>query len=80
MLHACEHRYSPAQVGVLVAGLGLVVRAMQHALPEPAARYAARWPDDAAQADLARWDALEADHPRIFSGMIHVWCGRAAPG
>ncbi len=76
VFHPCEHRYRPAEVAGLVDALGLRVLGLQHARPEAARLYRARWPDDAAQADLARWDALEAEHPRLFAGMIHVWCAR----
>jgi SAM-dependent methyltransferase len=76
VFHPCEHRYTPTQVRALVEGAGLRVAALQHASSEPARLYAARWPEDGAQADLDRWDELERDHPRIFTGMIHVWCER----
>lgn len=72
--HACEHRYTPVQVGALVAALGLELHGVQPGRGDARALYAARWPQDGAQADLARWDALEQEHPRLFSGMIQVWC------
>jgi SAM-dependent methyltransferase len=75
--HPCEHRYTPLGVRALLDAVGLVAVGLQHARPEAARRYAARWPEDRAQADLARWDVLEAEHPRLFVGMIHVWA-RAA--
>ncbi len=76
VFHPCEHRYTPSQIGALVTTLGLSVVALQHARQDAPRLYRARWPDDADGLDLARWDTLEADHPRIFSGMIHVWCRR----
>ena len=76
VFHPCEHRYSPTQVGELLASLGLSPVALQHARPDAERLYRARWPDDAGL-DLTKWDALEADHPRIFAGMIHVWARRA---
>ncbi|MES2638028.1 MAG: tetratricopeptide repeat protein [Myxococcota bacterium] len=88
VFHPCEHRYTPAQVGALLDTLGLTVVALQHARPEALRLYRARWPDedgrssrqlDARQLDLLKWDALEADHPRIFAGMIHVWARRTDP-
>ncbi|MDP2307460.1 MAG: tetratricopeptide repeat protein [Pseudomonadota bacterium] len=76
VFHPCEHRYTPAQVGALLACLGLTVVALQHARPEALRLYRDRWPADAGL-DLLKWDQLEADHPRIFAGMIHVWARRA---
>lgn len=73
VLHVQEHRYTPAQVAELLAAAGLTCTGLQHPRPEPARRYRERWPEDTAQADLARWDELERDHPRIFAGMIQVW-------
>jgi SAM-dependent methyltransferase len=78
VFHPCEHRYTPAQVGTLVRDLGLEVVGLQHARPEGPAAYREAWPDDPAMADLDRWDTLEARHPRLFAGMIHVWCRRPA--
>lgn len=72
VFHPCEHRYTPAQVGALLDTLGLAVVALQHARPEATRLYRARWPDDVGL-ELHKWDAVEADHPRIFAGMIHVW-------
>jgi SAM-dependent methyltransferase/tetratricopeptide (TPR) repeat protein len=77
VFHPCEHRYTPLGVATLLHAAGLVALGLQHARPEPARLYRARWPDDTPQANLARWDTLEAEHPWIFAGMIHVWC-RAA--
>ncbi|MFZ5481755.1 MAG: methyltransferase domain-containing protein [Myxococcota bacterium] len=71
--HVREHRYTPLEVRTLVGSAGLRVVGLQHARPEPARLYRARWPDDVAQADLARWDEIEREHPRIFAGMIQVW-------
>jgi len=75
VFHPCEHRFSPTQVGGLLHTLGLVPVALQHARPDAERLYRARWPDDDGL-DLSKWDALEAEHPRIFAGMIHVWARR----
>lgn len=80
VFHPCEHRYSPTGVAALVRGAGLRIRALQHVGPEARDRYAARWPDDAEQVDMTRWEGLEAEWPRMFAGMIHVWCDVASAG
>ena len=74
LFHACEHRTSPLGVAAMLDALGLRLLGLQHPRAEIAALYAHRFPDDPAQADLARWEALEIDHPRIFSGMMVLWC------
>jgi tetratricopeptide (TPR) repeat protein/SAM-dependent methyltransferase len=74
VFHPCEHRYTPTQVDVLVRAIGLEVVGLQHARPEGSRAYRERWPADTAMVDLARWERVEAEHPRIFAGMIHVWC------
>jgi len=36
-------------------------------------RYAQRHPGDAARADLAAWDAIEREEPRLFAAMYQFW-------
>ena len=74
VFHVCEHRYTLDRLQRELDALGLGFAGFQHTLPEAAQRYRARWPDDAAQQDLSRWDELEAEHPRLFSGMYVFWC------
>ncbi len=73
VFHACEHRYTPSQLADLVRKLGMEVLGLQHARPEGPRLYRERWPEDPSMATLERWDDLERVHPRLFSGMIHVW-------
>lgn len=77
VFHVREHRVTLPELGAGLAVNGLTAVGFQHAVPGPEPRYAARWPDDPAQAELARWDALEREHPRLFAGMYVVWA-RAA--
>jgi len=74
VFHVCEHRYTLPRLAGELEALGLRFAGFQHTLPEAAVRYRERWPDDAAQRDLARWDELERDHPRLFAGMYVFWC------
>jgi SAM-dependent methyltransferase/Tfp pilus assembly protein PilF len=41
--------------------------------PPALARYRARYPEDAAMTDLAKWDLFESEHPATFSGMYQFW-------
>lgn len=78
VFHPMEHRFTPVQLQGMLHRLGLRFLGFQHARPEPARWYAARWPDDTDQRDLARWDEVEAAHPRAFSGMFVFWCAPSA--
>jgi len=42
------------------------------------AGYRARFPDDAAMADLDRWHLYETENPKTFLGMYQFWVQRAA--
>jgi SAM-dependent methyltransferase len=70
-----EHRFTPAQIAAALAGLGLELCAVE-APAAVLAAYRQRFPDDPAALDLARWDRFEADNPRIFAGMIGLWCAK----
>lgn len=74
LFHVCEHRFSARQIQDLLAEHGLVFVGFQHARPEVATLFQERFPEDPDQTDLGRWDALEHEHPRIFSGMYVFWC------
>ena len=73
LFHPSERRYSAIEVRDLLTGAGLEILGIQTANPEARGWYRDRWPDDARQADLLRWDAVEAEHPRLFAGMFLVW-------
>ena len=81
-LHACEHRYTPAGLAELLERHDLAFLGFEHGQASVARRYRERWPEDPAQRDLARWEELEREHPRSFSGMFQLWCAprRAATG
>jgi SAM-dependent methyltransferase/Flp pilus assembly protein TadD len=76
LLHPCEHRYTPLGVQALLAGAGLLVTGLANVPTSGVAAYRARWPDDDAMADLARWEEIETENPALFAGMIQVWCRR----
>lgn len=77
VFHPCEHRYTLPRLAAELEALGLRFAGFQHTLPEAALRYRERWPDDPRQADLTRWETLEADQPHLFRGMYVFWCAPA---
>ena len=73
LFHVREHRTTLPRLGRELDEVGLELLGFQHANPSVPALYRERWPDDPRQVDLGRWDALEAERPRIFSGMYLFW-------
>ena len=72
LFHAQEQAFTLPAVGRLLDAAGLEL--LGFVLPPVVhAQYAARFPEDRAGVDLARWDAFEADHPDTFTGMIVFW-------
>jgi SAM-dependent methyltransferase/tetratricopeptide (TPR) repeat protein len=76
LFHAHEHFTPPAVLGAWIRAAGLEVLGLVHGQPDARARYAARFPDDAAQTDLDRWSEVEAECPRVFAGMCVLWTRR----
>ena len=73
VFHVHEIRYTMPRLASEIASLGLAFVGFQHARPEPRAWYRERFPDDVAQADLARWEQVEDAHPHAFAGMYQFW-------
>jgi hypothetical protein len=63
--HVREHWYSLPEIGKMLADAGLELLRLE--VPPGAPR-----PDDSC--DLRQWDAIEAAHPHLFAGMVHLWC------
>jgi SAM-dependent methyltransferase len=78
VFHVREHRYTLPRLGAELDALGLELLGFQHALPQVAGWYRSRWPEDERQVDLGRWEEVEEEHPRAFSGMYVFWCRRSA--
>jgi len=77
LFHVQEHRYTIPGIAAMLAGAGL--RFIGFLLePHVRRRYAARFPDDRAGADLASWDAFEVQHPQTFRGMYRFWVQKTA--
>ncbi len=78
VFHAQEHQFTLPEIGEIIDRLELELIGLQHREPSIPRRYRARFPEDARQTDLAKWDQFEADNPKIFANMYYVWCQRPA--
>lgn len=78
LFHVQEHHLTLPQIAGMLAALGLDFLGFEPAPPALAAAYRARFPDDAAMTDLARWDALEAEQPDAFAAMYQFWVRKPA--
>ncbi|RZI98420.1 MAG: class I SAM-dependent methyltransferase [Brevundimonas sp.] len=76
LFHVREHRYTPPQLGDLLASAGLTLIAFE-APPEAEQRFGQAFGADADRLDLSLWDRLEQDHPDLFAGMYHLWAQRS---
>jgi SAM-dependent methyltransferase len=76
VFHVQEHRYTPPQLGELIAGAGLRLVGFE-ASPEARAAFAAAF-GPADPLDLGLWDRLEARRPELFAGMYHLWAQKPA--
>jgi 2-polyprenyl-3-methyl-5-hydroxy-6-metoxy-1,4-benzoquinol methylase len=76
VFHVQEHRYTPPQLGELIAGAGLRLVAFE-APPEAMAAFATAF-GTADSLDLDLWDRLEAQRPTLFAGMYHLWAQKPA--
>lgn len=76
VFHVQEHRYTPPQLGDLIAGAGLRLVGFE-ASPQAKAAFAAAFgPADAL--DLGLWDRVEMRRPDLFAGMYHLWAQKPA--
>ena len=75
LFHVREHRYTPPQLGELLASAGLTLIAFE-APPEAEQRFSQMFGAEADRLDLSLWDRLERDHPDLFAGMYHLWAQR----
>jgi SAM-dependent methyltransferase len=73
VFHVHERHYGFPDIAALVAGAGLNLVGFD-ASPEATARFREKHGANADPLDLALWDAVEADHPFLFAGMIQFWC------
>jgi SAM-dependent methyltransferase len=77
VFHVHERQYRFPEIAALVAGAGLRLAGFD-APPEAMARFHAMHGASADPLDPDLWDAVEAEHPLLFAGMIHFWCQKPA--
>src|SRR5262249_22456750 len=72
LFHVQEHRLTIPQIAGFIAdnGLAFVRFDLNHLTAQ---RYRTKFPNDAAMADLAGWDAFERENPGTFAGMYQFW-------
>ncbi|MGA7118852.1 MAG: methyltransferase domain-containing protein [Polyangiaceae bacterium] len=74
--HVEEHTFTLPELAGIVADLGLSVLRVEARGQSDIDAYRARFPADAAAADLANWDVLERENPTMFSRMYVLWLFR----
>lgn len=70
LFHAQEHRFTLAQIRIVLDSLGL--NFLRFDVPN-ASGYRLRFPDDPAMTSLDNWEAYERENPATFSGMYQFW-------
>ena len=79
LFHVQERRYTVPQLQDMLACHRLEFMGMAtHQQPQIKALYRQSYPRDEEMLDLARWEALEMEHPHLFRGMYQFWV-RAMP-
>lgn len=79
LFHAHEVEYRPRELAEMVEALGLQVLGLELTDARAAERYRRRFPDDAAMADLRRWDEIETEAPDTFRHMCQFWAALPRP-
>ena len=76
VFHVEEHTFTLPEIADVAGELGLSVLQVEARGPGDIDAYRARFPADAAAADLANWDVLERENPTMFSRMYVLWLFR----
>jgi len=79
LFHVEEHRFTLPELRTILEALGVELAGL---LAPAAVRraYAARFPADRTQVDLAQWDAFEREFPATFAGMYLFWVRKPSGG
>ncbi len=72
LFHVQEHNLALPQIAQFIAANALTFLGFE-GCPTGSQRYAQLFPDDPAMADLARWERIERDDPRLFFNMYQFW-------
>jgi len=73
IFHVQEHRFTLPRIASVLAELDLDFVGFEWPDDDAPARYRARFPDDRALSDLARWHAFESTRPDTFVLMYQFW-------
>ncbi|WP_428246289.1 methyltransferase domain-containing protein [Ferrovibrio sp.] len=73
LFHRQEHRYTPQQLGELIAGSGLRFLGFDLQQPGMLEAYAAAYPEDTECLDFAHWAEFEQQHPSLFANCFRFW-------
>jgi 2-polyprenyl-3-methyl-5-hydroxy-6-metoxy-1,4-benzoquinol methylase/Flp pilus assembly protein TadD len=76
IFHRQEHRYTPQQIGALVASAGLEFLGFEFNSPKPLTGYRLRYPDDPTACNLDNWTAVETENPDLFANCYRFWVRR----
>lgn len=80
LFHVQEAAYELPEIAAMLERLGLDFVGFETFSDAPKRLYARRFPEDPAMANLANWDRLEREEPRLFHNMYQFWCrARAEP-
>jgi SAM-dependent methyltransferase len=77
VFHVEEHTFALPDLADVFRELGLSVLRVEARGLRDLEAYRARFPDDGAATDLARWDVLERENPTMFSRMVVLWLFRS---
>lgn len=72
LFHVQEHNLSLPQIADFLGANRLTFLGFE-GCPRGHQRYAQLFPEDAAMADLSRWDRIEREDPRLFLNMYQFW-------
>lgn len=80
LFHVHEHEVTIEEIRELLEAENLAFIGFETADATVVDAYRHRFPDDPSLSDLARWEILEQETPRIFAGLYQFWCSRGPAG
>jgi SAM-dependent methyltransferase len=76
LFHVREHRLTLPQIAAFLTENHLSLLGFE-LNPPTLAKYRARYPEDEAMTDLAKWHLFESEYPDTFAGMYQFWVQKA---
>jgi 2-polyprenyl-3-methyl-5-hydroxy-6-metoxy-1,4-benzoquinol methylase len=74
LFHVQEHRFRPADIGVMLERCGLEFVGFTSLDPETSLRYRTHCPDDPSMTNLSNWTEFESANPDTFAEMFQFMC------